>query len=92
MTPSNAPLPEIDEIIRSKRTSFSLEIKPDGRLIVRVPEAATDKQVNAIVAQKNHLDSSNTGQGRQAFSGRQSENVHYPGKCSGTSASNIPSI
>ena len=52
MTPSNTPLPEIDEIIRSKRASFSLEIKPDGRLIVRAPEAATDKQVNAIVAQK----------------------------------------
>jgi hypothetical protein len=52
MPPSNAPLPEIDEIIRSKRHSFSLEVKPDGRLIVRAPEAATDKQVKAIVAQK----------------------------------------
>ena len=52
MSPTNAPLPEIDEVIRSKRQSFSLEIKPDGRLIVRAPETATDKQVNAIVAQK----------------------------------------
>lgn len=52
MTLSNSPLPKIDEIIRSKRASFSLEVKPDGRLIVRAPEAATDKQVNAIVAQK----------------------------------------
>jgi predicted metal-dependent hydrolase len=52
MPPSNAPLPKIDEIIRSKRNSFSLEIKPDGRLIMRVPETATEKQVIAIVAQK----------------------------------------
>ncbi len=52
MSPSNTPLPEIDEVIRSKRQSFSLEVKPDGRLIVRAPETATDKQVNAIVAQK----------------------------------------
>lgn len=52
MPPPNAPLPEIDEIIRSKRRSFSLEIKPDGRLIVRAPDTATEKQVKAIVAQK----------------------------------------
>lgn len=52
MTTTNGPLPKIDEIIRSKRASFSLEIRPDGRLIVRAPESATDKQIKAIVVQK----------------------------------------
>jgi predicted metal-dependent hydrolase len=43
---------KIDEIIRSKRKTFTLEIKPDGRLIVRVPKQATNKQIQAIVEAK----------------------------------------
>ncbi len=43
---------KIDQIIRSKRRSFSLEIRPDGRLVVRAPKAATDAQIQKIVDQK----------------------------------------
>lgn len=43
---------KIDEIIRSTRKTFSLEIKPDGRLILRVPKYATEKQIQAIVEAK----------------------------------------
>jgi hypothetical protein len=46
------PTPPIHQIIRSNRRSFSLEIKPDGRLIVRAPRAATKAQITAIVARK----------------------------------------
>jgi hypothetical protein len=49
MTPS---LPKIHQIIRSQRKSFGLELKPDGRLIVRAPHAATRAQIEAVVAQK----------------------------------------
>ena len=43
----------IDEIIRSNRKSFGLEIKPDGRLIVRAPRAATRAQIEDILAKKS---------------------------------------
>lgn len=43
---------EIHEIIRSKRRSFSLEVKPDGRLIVRAPANATQAQIESVVAAK----------------------------------------
>lgn len=43
---------EIHQIIRSGRKTFSLEIKPDGRLIVRAPASATDAQVRTLVARK----------------------------------------
>lgn len=49
MTPS---VPPISQIIRSNRKSFGLEIKPDGRLIVRAPKAASQAQIDAVVAQK----------------------------------------
>jgi len=44
--------PQIHQIIRSKRRSFSLEIKPDGRLIVRAPKSANQAEVQAVVARK----------------------------------------
>jgi predicted metal-dependent hydrolase len=43
---------KIDEIIRSNRKTFALEIKPDGRLIVRAPKRASQKQIQSIVDQK----------------------------------------
>jgi hypothetical protein len=43
---------QIDQIIRSKRRTFSLEIQPDGRLLVRAPQSASDAQIRAIVARK----------------------------------------
>lgn len=43
---------KIDEIIRSNRKTFAIEIKPDGRLIVRAPDRASQKQIQAIVDQK----------------------------------------
>jgi len=46
------PTPKIHQIIRSNRRSFSLEIKPDGRLIVRAPQRATRADVQAVVAKK----------------------------------------
>ncbi len=47
-----ASSPRIDQIIRSNRKTFALEITPDGRLIVRAPNAATRAQVQAVVNQK----------------------------------------
>jgi len=44
--------PEISEIIRSSRKSFGLEIKPDGRLIVRAPKNATPAQIQSVVMKK----------------------------------------
>ncbi len=44
--------PKISQIIRSERKSFGLELTPDGRLIIRAPKRATDKQIQAVVAQK----------------------------------------
>lgn len=46
-------LPQIHQIIRSNRRSFGLEIKPDGRLIVRAPKQATRAEVQAVVAKKS---------------------------------------
>ncbi len=43
---------KIDQIIRSNRKSFSLEVKPDGRLIVRTPKYASRAQIQAVVAKK----------------------------------------
>lgn len=40
------------QIIRSNRKSFGLEVKPDGRLIVRAPQSASQAQIKAVVAQK----------------------------------------
>lgn len=44
--------PEISEIIRSNRKSFSLEVKPDGSLLVRAPKSASKSQIFALVAGK----------------------------------------
>ena len=44
--------PEITEIIRSDRKSFSLEVKPDGSLVVRAPKSASQAQILAIVQRK----------------------------------------
>jgi hypothetical protein len=44
--------PAISQLIRSNRKSFGLEIKPDGQLIVRAPKAASQAQIDAVVAQK----------------------------------------
>ena len=43
---------KIDQIIRTNRKSFALEIKPDGRLIVRAPKTASDALVKSMVAKK----------------------------------------
>ena len=43
---------KIDEIIRSNRKTFSIEVKPDGRLIVRAPKQASRAQIQTIVEGK----------------------------------------
>lgn len=43
---------KIDNIIRTRRRTISLEIKPDGCLIVRAPLLATTGQINRLVRQK----------------------------------------
>ena len=45
---------KIDQIIRSKRKTFSLEIKTDGRLVVRAPQTASKAHIQAVVDQKAH--------------------------------------
>lgn len=52
MPNSNTTLPDIHQIIRSNRRSFGLEIKPDGKLIVRAPRIASQAQIKAVVARK----------------------------------------
>ena len=42
----------IDKIIRSRRRTISLEIKPDGSLLVRAPLLATNGQIDKLVRQK----------------------------------------
>lgn len=49
--PSQNP-PQISQVIRSNRKTFSLEVKPDGRLIVRAPKSATKAQIQHIVIRK----------------------------------------
>lgn len=44
---------QIDQIIRSKRRTFALEIDNQGRLIVRAPARATRAQIETLVAQKS---------------------------------------
>ncbi len=43
---------KIDQIIYSKRKSFSLQIQPDGRLIVRAPQNASREVIDQIVQKK----------------------------------------
>ncbi len=43
---------KIDQIIRTNRKSISLEIKPDGRLIVRAPITASDALIKSMVEKK----------------------------------------
>ena len=43
---------KIDQIIRSNRKTFGLEIKPDGQLIVRAPKTASDALIKSMVAKK----------------------------------------
>ena len=53
MTPSyHETLPNISQIIRSNRKTFSLEVKPDGQLIVRAPKFATQSQIFKLVRSK----------------------------------------
>jgi predicted metal-dependent hydrolase len=42
----------IDQLIRSKRRTISLEINPDGSLIVRAPKNAPVEEINALVENK----------------------------------------
>ena len=43
---------QIDEFIRAKRRSISIQIQPDGRLIVRAPMRLAEKTVRAFVESK----------------------------------------
>jgi len=46
-------MPKIYRIIRSNRKSISLQITPEGQLIVRAPNSASDKQIFGIVKSKS---------------------------------------
>jgi len=41
---------KIEQIIRSRRKTFALVVKPDGSLVVRAPKRATRAQVEQVVA------------------------------------------
>ena len=47
---SNIQEPLKAEIIRSRRKTLSLEIKPDGRIVVRVPDRTPLYEIKAFVA------------------------------------------
>ncbi len=54
MPKQNAKLsPKIDQLIRSGRESFGLEVKPDGRLIIRAPRHASIAQINQVIESKS---------------------------------------
>ena len=42
----------IDRLVRSKRSTISLEVHPDGKLIVRAPRHATNAEIHALVNAK----------------------------------------
>lgn len=44
--------PVIDRVIRSKRKTFGLEVRPNGNLIVRAPNTASQAQIDAVVERK----------------------------------------
>jgi len=50
---SSQNLPKITQVIRSNRKTFSLEIKPNGQLIVRAPKSATKAQIIDVVSKKS---------------------------------------
>ena len=52
MTKQTSTLPKIDQLIRSNRRSISLEIHPDGQLVVRAPHSATQSQIQSLLRQK----------------------------------------
>ena len=43
---------EIDEFIRARRRTISIQVRPDGRVIVRAPLRAAEKVVRAFVESK----------------------------------------
>ena len=45
---------KIDEIVRSKRKTVSIQIKNDGKLIVRAPIRLSQKEINDIVLKHQH--------------------------------------
>jgi predicted metal-dependent hydrolase len=59
---------KIDQIIRSRRRTFSLEIRPDGRLVVRAPYVATDAQIQKLVDQKADWIKKNRAKVKRRFS------------------------
>ena len=58
---------KIDQIIRSNRRSFSLEIRPDGRLVVRAPRVVTNAQIQEIVDQKTEWIEKNRAAVKRRF-------------------------
>ncbi|MEA3326784.1 MAG: SprT family zinc-dependent metalloprotease [Chloroflexota bacterium] len=67
-TPKNPP--EISQVIRSNRKSISLEIKPDGRLIVRAPKYATQAQILNLVAHKTSWINKTRARAAHTFANR----------------------
>jgi len=49
---SSAPEIHIDQLIRSKRRSISLEINQDGSLTVRAPHHAADEEISSLINSK----------------------------------------
>jgi predicted metal-dependent hydrolase len=53
MSAAKTPVP-IDQLVRSRRRTVSLEIDPSGKLIVRAPLHATQAEIEALVAGKHN--------------------------------------
>ncbi len=47
-------MPTIDKIIYSRRKTIALVVDSEGKLIIRAPESATKREINALV--KKHTD------------------------------------
>ncbi len=49
----SAILKHVDEVIRSKRKTYAIEVLPGGKVIVRAPLHASDAHINAVLANRS---------------------------------------
>lgn len=59
--------PKIDQIVRSKRKTFSIEIERDGSLVVRAPMKASMKSITGVVKTKSKWIARKQQQAREKY-------------------------
>jgi predicted metal-dependent hydrolase len=75
------------EVVRSKRTTADIVIEPDGRVLVRAPEAVVDERIDALVDDKRYWICKNLAEWRDLNATRvlreyrNGESFLYLGRC-----------